>query len=300
MYYKNPFEDLDKIFKRNMTYYCKITREKISYKDYLCKYSDTLENAIKENKLPDEQVKTYQWANIDTVVRLNALNNEQITPRFFITDNNLVEFLSTMPVKNMSYLEKEWEDTALYIYLPNTSYFVCLETYGNDKSKVIVIKKVDERTRMYPVDNLDNPKCVFDFIKQDERKAINRNKNDRANIKARSQKAREEISLCINTLFYTIAFPESVKEGCPSNIAKDQKREFKQNQFQTKTLCVDERVVASRNGVTPHFRSGYFRHYMSDKYVNVKGTIQFIEATFVKGKAYTIEQAKELKLNETI
>jgi len=40
--------------------------------------------------------------------------------------------------------------------------------------------------------------------------------------------------------------------------------------------------------VTPHFRSGYFRHLSSDFYKNKKGQIIFIHETFVKGTAQTV------------
>jgi hypothetical protein len=87
----------------------------------------------------------------------------------------------------------------------------------------------------------------------------------------------------INFFFYINAFPECVVDGVPSGVKRDNN---------AKTLSSSEKVVShttvEHGFVRPHFRSGYFRHYNSDFYVNCKGQVRFITSTIVKGKAKTV------------
>ena len=299
MYYKDPFNDLDKIMKERQVAFNKIAGEKkiYNYHDYIKWYLAGVRDGLKRNEkepfLNEEERKHYALAENDMSVRLYALEHEKTTPRYFVIDEGLINFLSDMPVMSLKYLQDKWQNLAFYIYTPNTTYYCQCDNFEDDKdSHLFCVKEYGNKTIMYPVDDLDNPKLVFKFIKEQESNAIKRNKKAKETIKKNVSFYAKTFQFCINTLFYTMAFPESIKDGCPTNIAMAQLNELKDKH--TQTLKVDERIVRrERNEVTPHFRSGYFRHYVSDRYKKAKGTIQFIEATFVKGKAKTVEDVLE-------
>lgn len=81
---------------------------------------------------------------------------------------------------------------------------------------------------------------------------------------------------------YMSAFPEQVKPGIPA----DAKRaEYAAGN--AKTIGVAESII-TRDGVTPHYRSGHFRLYSDDRYVNLKGQVRFVEGCFVHGQAKTV------------
>ena len=100
------------------------------------------------------------------------------------------------------------------------------------------------------------------------------------------EECREEnefYNLAMNFLFYIKAFPECVIDGVPEGVKKNPK---------ARKISVSDKIVSgmsSEHGfVRPHFRSGYFRHFNSDYFVNCKGQVRFIASTMVKGKAKTI------------
>lgn len=94
---------------------------------------------------------------------------------------------------------------------------------------------------------------------------------------------KEIFNLGMNFLFYINAFPECVIEGVPNGV----KRNPKAKMISTSDKIISHTTV-EHGFIRPHFRSGYFRHFNSDYYVNCKGQVRFIEATMVKGKAKTV------------
>ncbi len=93
----------------------------------------------------------------------------------------------------------------------------------------------------------------------------------------------EMFNLVMNFLFYIQAFPECVIDGVPNGVKRNPK---------AKSISISDKIVShtsvERGFIRPHFRSGYFRHFNSDFYVNCKGKVQFIASTMVKGKAKTV------------
>ena len=90
-------------------------------------------------------------------------------------------------------------------------------------------------------------------------------------------------NFALNFLFYIKAFPECVLDGVPNGVKRNTK---------AKSISISDKIVShstvERGFVRPHFRSGYFRHFNSDYFVNCKGQVRFIASTMVKGKAYTV------------
>lgn len=97
-------------------------------------------------------------------------------------------------------------------------------------------------------------------------------------------------NLAMNFLFYINAFPECVIDGVPQGAKKNPS---------AKVISVSDKIVThttvEHGFVRPHFRSGYFRHFNSDYFVNCKGQIRFISSTMVKGKAKTVISKEEDK-----
>lgn len=81
---------------------------------------------------------------------------------------------------------------------------------------------------------------------------------------------------------YMGAFPEQVRDGIPA----DAKR-ADYAAGNAKTIGVSESVV-TRDGAAPHYRSGHFRLYSDDRYINLKGQVRFVEGCFVHGQAKTV------------
>ena len=96
-------------------------------------------------------------------------------------------------------------------------------------------------------------------------------------------------NLGMNFLFYINAFPECVIDGVPNGIKRNPK---------AKVISTSDKIIShttvEHGFVRPHFRSGYFRHFNSDYYVNCKGQVRFIEATMVKGKAKTVVERENI------
>ncbi len=291
MFYTDPFTLLDKQMKERWRFHRKITKESISYYDYLRWYHEALDKELEDNheSMMQDEIFRFEKAICEVTARADALEEGEKSPRYFLTDEGLIKFLTEMPVKSLKYLQDNWSGKTYFIYTPKESYFCECKEY-EDGTKALIVAKDKDYCLLFPIDNLDNPNRVILDINEDARKSKKQFIHLREQINRNADYLKTNFQFCINTLFYTIAFPEAVKEGCPRNIAVAQKNEFKQNKAKVLTLSVDARVLTKeRNGVTPHFRSGYFRHYTSDRYVNCKGEIRFIEATFVKGKPFMIE-----------
>ena len=93
----------------------------------------------------------------------------------------------------------------------------------------------------------------------------------------------EIYNLGLNFLFYINAFPQCVIDGVPNGVKKNPKG---------KVISTSDKIIShttvEHGFIRPHFRSGYFRHFNSDYFVNCKGQVRFIESTMVKGKAKTV------------
>lgn len=91
-------------------------------------------------------------------------------------------------------------------------------------------------------------------------------------------------NLLLNTLFYMNAFPGCVIDGTPSEIKNIQNFYGSKKNVIIKT----HESLIDRSGVTPHFRSGYFKTLSSKFYKHKRGQVVFVHSTFVKGKAVTV------------
>lgn len=82
----------------------------------------------------------------------------------------------------------------------------------------------------------------------------------------------------INILLYINTFEDCIFDGTPNEHSAPGKKSIK-------ILETEHIKHAYKNGVTPHIRSGHFRRFMSDRYINVKNKTIYIKSTMVNGRA---------------
>ena len=181
--------------------------------------------------------------------------------RYYVKDDSLFDFFRSTEVRQkevqsiLDTLDSNPTGTMWGVIGQNYS---CLITYtltpGNDKHIVTVFR-----------DDLNQTFCVEDCNER----------NDAYNI-------------AMNFLFYINAFPECIIDGVPNGVKRNPK---------AKSISISDKVVShttvEHGFVRPHFRSGYFRHFNSDWYVNCTGQVRFIASTMVKGKAKTVINKEE-------
>lgn len=100
----------------------------------------------------------------------------------------------------------------------------------------------------------------------------------------------ETQKLIAGLALYMSAFPEQVKDGLPSDLNKP-------NHFRTfasKTFGVSDKVRPAEDGghhsgPRPHYRTGHFCVYTSERYTEMRGQVRFRHGCFVAGAAKTVE-----------
>lgn len=96
------------------------------------------------------------------------------------------------------------------------------------------------------------------------------------------------LDLVFGLCLYIKCFPHAVRYGFP-----DCAKHPAHYKGERCALVSAVPEVEERNGPTPHFRTGHFRCYVDDRYTKMRGQVQWIEDTFVKGRAKTVEEVEE-------
>lgn len=131
-----------------------------------------------------------------------------------------------------------------------------------------VKNSLKDRSRMNPdyyLKFISNKDYVYNFLDFDQENEI----------------TIKTLNSVVNLIMYINSFPESVKDGAPLG------QTLAYNHNRSKIINTHESII-DRSGVTPHFRSGHFRHLESDVYTKKKGQVVFVRSTFVSGHAKTI------------
>lgn len=89
--------------------------------------------------------------------------------------------------------------------------------------------------------------------------------------------------LVVGLGMYISCFPEQLRSGVPEDLKHAPRYRGKN----TKTVGVSEKIV-TRDGPTPHYRTGHFRLLSSERYTKKRGQIVFVHGCFVKGQAETV------------
>lgn len=178
--------------------------------------------------------------------------------RYYIKDESLFEFFKSTEVK-----KKEIKSILdLEMMKLKNEFFVC-GVLGKEQSYTVVCTDFKgQHIVSVLTDDMNYTFCIEQF-------------ND--------EKLKWVFNLAMNFIFYINAFPECVVDGVPSGTKRIEK---------SRTISITDKIVShttTEHGfVRPHFRSGYFRHFNSDYFVNCKGQVRFIASTMVKGKAKTV------------
>lgn len=192
--------------------------------------------------------------------------NGEIT-HFFIKDNSLVEFLKNTEVKDTSIVEKFIKEHSSPLKSTNERYYT-LAVHSETEGLAFTYLQNNERTIVVVFDN----DYTYDF-------------------KLGATKLTPLCKMAINFIYYLKAFPEKILDGVPADMVKNDKKKFTSSNCHSVGIAdeiVEKSEVINGHLVSPHFRSGFFRHYTDDRYINMKGKVQFIAATMVKGKAKTV------------
>ena len=200
--------------------------------------------------------KEFQYAM--EVVAINTDMEEGIT-RYYLKDDSLFDFF-----KNTEVRQKEIKSILDDLNTKeNCSFWGVL---GKEFSFLLCYTKTAKNQHIISMftDTMSYTFCIEEF---DDRKNSN----------------IEIYNLGLNFLFYINAFPQCVIDGVPNGVKKNPKG---------KVISTSDKIIShttvEHGFIRPHFRSGYFRHFNSDYFVNCKGQVRFIESTMVKGKAKTV------------
>ena len=195
-------------------------------------------------------------------VILTKYEIEQGIPRYYLKDDSLFDFFKQTEIK-----AKDVQSIFNSNIFDNGSAFGVI---GQNYSFLIYILSTLDNRRFATIltDDMNYTFCVEEFDKKTGSSWV--------------------FNMGMNFLFYINAFPECVVDGVPNCVKKNDK---------AKTIDVSDKVVSCKSiehgFVRPHFRSGYFRHFNSDYFVNCKGQVRFIESTMVKGRAKTVISKEE-------
>lgn len=210
-----------------------------------------------------EHRKMASLTSVGLKAMIDDLNGE--LTHYFISDKSLLTFLRDTEIKDRSIVVDYVNENKKEL---NTvgAYSIAVQT--EDDGLVFTYLQKDDTTYIVVTGN----DCVYDF-----------------SIKAKN--LEPECKMAINFIYYIKAYPEKIFDGVPQDMVKNDKSKY--NSSKSFSIGIAEEIVEKStvvNGhlVSPHFRSGYFRHYTDDRYVNMKGKVQFIAATMVKGRAKTI------------
>lgn len=197
-------------------------------------------------------------------------------PHYFIKDNSLVDFLKNTTVKDCSIVKDYIYENSKEIVTFSTSDDGCyhfIAVHSEVESHLFAYLFSKERNRFIVCPFFDTNGYMFDL---DEDTDLTESPVGR---------------MAVNFIYYINAFPNKVLDGVPNDMVKNDKPKYVgSNNF---SIGIAEEIVEKSqivNGriVSPHFRSGFFRHYTSDRYTNMKGKVQFIAGTMVKAKAKTV------------
>ena len=211
---------------------------------------------------PDKKVA--QLTSVSVKGLIDEMNGT--VTHYFIKDESLINFLKETEIRDTSIVRDYIDENCLKLDSYASYYSIALHT--------------------------ENEGLFFTYLKHDDRVIVVAfSKESAVDFDLRCKLTNPISRLSVNLVYYLKAYPEKVLSGVPDDMVKNDKK--KMQNIKTCTIGIADEIVEKTevvNGhiVSPHFRSGFFRHYTDDRYVNMKGKVQFIAATMVKGKAKTV------------
>jgi hypothetical protein len=108
-------------------------------------------------------------------------------------------------------------------------------------------------------------------------------------VRFNDKETEETLGFIAACVAYIRCFPETVVDGIPDDLKHPNHHKY----GRSKTVGIADGLIV-RDGPSPHFRSGHFRHLTSDRYTTKRGMTVFVRGAFVKGKAKTVLSPEEV------
>lgn len=257
-----------------------LKREKKLFNDYYEKVHnpnktrhENIQNTINAvakrlSEFTEEEKNKYNVSLVSVGVKALIDDLNGTLPHYFIKDLCLIDFLKNTEVKDTSIVEEYIKENSLDVGYDEERYYMA--AIHTEKEGLLLFFIYDKN-------------AVTVVVFEDD-------KSYRFLLKT-TKKLEPICRMAINFIYYLKAFPNKIIDGVPQEMVKNDKKKF--NAKYCHSIGVADEIVEKTeivNGhiVIPHFRSGFFRHYTDDRYINMKGKVQFIAATMVKGKAKTV------------
>lgn len=196
---------------------------------------------------------------------------------YFINDPSLIEFLKTTKVKDFNVIKKFIDEVGIRIDADRSVLQYCVQS--TELGITISYVKLRDTYAIYIFNNKLSYRIGLDRLDELDEPEL------------------QLAQLGINLIMYLKAFPDSISDGVPTDMYKGDKPKYSQDtSFLIKTdMSIVEKTTTDSSGrlVTPHYRSGHFRHLDSEWYKAKRGSVIFVPATMVKGRAKTVKDPKE-------
>lgn len=238
-----------------------------------------------------EAVKIKDTLTIGDVAILLAYHYGEVN-HIFIENDKLYELLKKSEVRDQIDVDEliasgimKKQNAKLY---PNNE---AVETYGaiihgRDTKSAIAVELVDGRKidggmtmyigRSNDITVLAKKQLIYDPSIENVYEGLN-NEED----------SMERIRIVHNLSMYIRAYNNVIREGVPESPPQ------KYEKNKSKIIKVSNEIQEHLQEVTPHMRRGYFKKLESEFYSNKRGEIVYVKATFVRGKAKTVETEVE-------
>lgn len=222
-----------------------------------------LENEVMQHiysithQIQDYATKTALRVGFETI----RFENQGKIMHYYIQDDNLIDFLSNTKIQNLDILKLKKENTMQSCIVHTHKHCYVLSNGLSDKNEmVLTIHRDGEWINISP-ENKDHLKWL----------------------KKQGKEWYKDSCFAINLFYYINAFPNVIKDGFPDDVVKSYRQVIKRFNNNHIIGVAPQIVQGYTSGKAPHFRQGFFRLYSNDRYVNMKGKVQFIEATMIKG-----------------
>lgn len=194
--------------------------------------------------------------------------DENLINHIYIESESLLDFLTTVEVKNITDLKKFIvKNGKIKENKGIISFAFHLPNWDNGVSLHLDFSENDNNFLFYALHGKD-----FGFKKITEENALKEiNESD-------------YLKMLFNSLCYTECFAENVRDGVPADL-----KEKTQKNEKSKTLTPFKEIENfTKKDITAHFRHAHFRFCGSDFYKAKKGKWVFVKGSMVNAEAKTI------------
>lgn len=238
---------------------------------------------IKNGTMNENLILDRQLWNVESIILLNNKNNI-----IFIEDSGLLELMmNSKPLAGFKPPKLDILNELIYIdnysgmFYKDMSFekiqsksFIFIIKHKNKNYEDIIIEYIESGLNYNDVyfccmeNNIG--RTSSQFKKEEVKKIKTKNKLD---------------TFAYNFFLYLYAFPEKIREGVPKDYL------FKNEGIQGKRFGLETHPsMIDHSSPIPHVRRGHFRELRNERFGENIGKVIWINETFVKGNAKTIEE----------